>query len=238
MISKTEGIVLRLVKYGENGVIATIYTKDFGKQAYIFQTKKSKNKIPQLQPLFILDMEVYHKKNRNVQRIKEYKISPPFTSIPYDIAKTTQALFLAEIISKTIQEEERNPRLFDFITNTILYFDLMDSGTTNFHLYFLAHFAGFAGISPNIDTQVPDGFFDLKKGSIKLIRPIHSMHMDRETTTLFKQLVIVKIEELAGLQISNSQKQILLQKLVEYFQLHFESFKEIKSLDILKEIFN
>ena len=47
MLATTEGIVLHTIKYGESSVIATIYTRDFGRQSYLVNAahgKHSKNK--------------------------------------------------------------------------------------------------------------------------------------------------------------------------------------------------
>ena len=48
MLATTEGIVLHFIKYRESSVIATIYTRDFGRQNYLINSaygKKSKNKV-------------------------------------------------------------------------------------------------------------------------------------------------------------------------------------------------
>ena len=64
MITKTKGIVLNYIKYGDTSIICKIYTKSFGVQSYIIngiRNSKSKN-IGLYQPLNILDLVVYNKK--------------------------------------------------------------------------------------------------------------------------------------------------------------------------------
>ena len=73
MITKTRGVVLNYIKYGDTSIICKIYTEQFGLQSYIIngiRNSKSKN-IGLFQPLNILDLVVYYKKTSGLQRIKE-----------------------------------------------------------------------------------------------------------------------------------------------------------------------
>ena len=98
MLYKTPGIVFSKSKYGDNCLIARIYTKTFGLQSYLVQgarRKKTAVKASIIQPLALLDMVVYYKEARGLQRIKELKSNHPFVSIPFDFKKNSIALFLA-----------------------------------------------------------------------------------------------------------------------------------------------
>ncbi|HEX4373990.1 MAG TPA: recombination protein O N-terminal domain-containing protein, partial [Puia sp.] len=62
---KTNGIVLRTVKYGETSVIVTIFTDLFGIQSYLVNgirtsSKKMQSKINLFQPAAVLQLVVYH----------------------------------------------------------------------------------------------------------------------------------------------------------------------------------
>ncbi|NOR75345.1 MAG: DNA repair protein RecO, partial [Draconibacterium sp.] len=152
MLATTEGIVLRFIKYGESSVITTIYTRDFGRQNYLInaaRSKKSKNRASLLQSLFLVDLVAYQKPLRDLHRIKEVKSNQPYQNIAFDITKSTQVIFLAEVLYKTINEQESFPEMFDFIKSALLYFDLMEKGELNFHLFFLFHLTEYLGFLPN-----------------------------------------------------------------------------------------
>lgn len=236
----TEGIVLHFIKYGESSVIATIFTREFGRQSYIVnasRSRKSKNKAGILQSLFLIDIEAYQKKSRDIQRIKELKINQTYQNIPFDITKSTQAIFLAEVLYKTIREQESYPELFDFIKNTLLYFDLMEDGWSNFHLYFLFRLTEYMGFMPDTTMVGFEGWFDLRKGIIVPIEPPHPMFAHKEATEHIIKLSKLKIDELNQLKISRSMREYLLSVLLDYYQLHFENLGEMKSLKVLQEVF-
>ncbi len=237
----TEGIVLHFIKYGESSVITTIFTREFGRQSYIVnasRSRKSKNKAGLLQPCFLVDIEAYQKKTRDIQRIKTLKINRVYQNIPFDITKSTQAIFLAEILYKTIHEQESYPELFDFIKNALQYFDLMEDGWSNFHLFFLLRLSEYMGFMPDTTKVGIEGWFDMRKGAIVPFEPPHPMYANKEITQYLIQLSQLKINELNQLKISRSMRDSLLSTLLNYYQLHFEDLGEIKSIKVLKEIFS
>lgn len=240
MLAATEGIVLHFIKYGETSVIATIFTRDFGRQSYIVnasRTHKSKNRAGFLQPLFLVDLEVYQKQTREVQRIKEIKIMHPYQNIPFDITKSTQTIFLAEMLYKTIHEQESYPELFDFVKSALLYFDLMENGWQNFHIYFLFRLTEYFGFMPDTRKTGFEGWLDLRKGKVVQNEPSHPLFANKEASELLIRLSLLKINELDQFKISRSMRDTLLTVLVDYYQLHFDNLGEVKSLHVLKELF-
>lgn len=240
MLAATEGIVLHFIKYGESSVIATIFTKDFGRQSYIVNAsrgRKSKNKAGLLQPLFLLDLEVYQKQTREIQRIKEFKSLNTYQNIPFDIAKSTQAIFLAEMLYKTIHEQESYPELFHFVKSALLYFDLLENGWQNFHLYFLYRLTEYFGFLPDTNKVGFEGWFDLKKGAVVPFEPTYPLYANKEVTGHLITLSMLKINELYSFKVPRKMRDSMLQTLVDYYQLHFETLGEIKSLNVLREVF-
>lgn len=241
MLASTEGIVLHFIKYGESSVIATIYTHEFGRQSFLIsaaRSKKSKNKASLLQPLFLVDLVTYQKQTREIQRIKEIKSYHTYQNIPFDVVKSTQTIFLAEMLYKTIGEQESFPEMFEFIQHTLLYFDLMEEGSSNFHLWFLLHLTEYLGFLPDTSPKGFEGWLDLQKGAVVPFEPSHPHFINKEATTFIQELSKLKIGELGSFKISRNVRDYLLTKLVDYYQLHFDNLGKIKSLEILKQIFS
>ena len=241
MLNKTRGIVLHHIKYSETSVIVTIYTEVFGRQSYIIngvRRKKAKIKANILQPLFLLDMEVYHKPKNEIQRVKEIQNAFVFNSLPFDIRKSSLAIFIAEILYKTIQEQEPNPDLFEYLYNSIQVLDLKVEGISNFHLYFLIHLSKYLGFFPNNNFSESNCFFDLKAGRFVLIKPIHIFCLDAEQSKILSQLIKFSENQHEALKISNKNRAVLLEKILDYYSLHNEGVFGIKSLSVLKEVFH
>ena len=152
MLHKTRGIVFKTTDYGESSVIVQVFTEKFGLQSYIVNgAKKQKAKISRnmLQPLHLLDMVVYHKNTGNVQRIKELKNSPQLQTIPYDVIKSSLAIFLNEVLYKAVRQQSADENLFGFVFSAIEWLDHQGEGLANFHLLFLIQLTRYLGFYPD-----------------------------------------------------------------------------------------
>jgi DNA repair protein RecO (recombination protein O) len=62
--------------------------------------------------------------------------------------------------------------------------------------------------------------------------------MDQETTHLLITLQSLQVMDLFRVKTTRNQRNILLNKLMEYYSLHFGNLNPLKSLQILKEVFD
>ena len=139
MITKTGGIVLNYIKYGDTSIICKIYTEKFGLQSYIINgIRKSKSKnIGLFQPLNILDLVVYHKKTSGLQRIKESKLDYAYKTLHLDMKKISVCFFLSEFLTRISQNDDDQKDNFDFIKDSLIVFDRLEENYSNFHIQFL-----------------------------------------------------------------------------------------------------
>ncbi len=239
MLEKTRGIFLHGIKYSETSLITTIYTEAYGRQSFLINGVRSKNssvKAAVFQPLYLLDLEIYYKTGREIHRLKNARIASPYTSIPFDIRKSSQAIFLSEILYKCLREEEANKELFDFIFHALTFLDLSDSGIGNFHIWFLFKLTQFLGIYPSQDNSKISNFFDLQSALFVSHEPLHSQFTDKQSTVLFSRLFDVESASLEELNYTHNERKIVLEKLLEFYKIHFDGLGEIKSLTVLKEV--
>ncbi len=241
MIQKTKGIVLHYIKYGDTSIIAYIYTEVFGRQAFIVngvRKKSSKIRLNQFQPLSVLELDVYYKPGRDIQRIKELRNSLLLQTVHDNIVKSSIALFIAEIMYKTLREIEPNKPLFDFIYNSIHILDRKTGGIENYHLVFLLLLSKYLGISPVDEDRKSIEFGVMQPPEFKKSDKGLSFLLTEEERRAMTQLHEYSFENLEKIKIDNNTRIGLLEKFVEYFKLHLEGTGTIKSLAVLKEVFS
>ena len=238
MLDKTRGIYLHHIKYAENSVIAGIYTEKYGRLSFIINNTHSRKGAIRpglLQPLTQLDLELYYKPGRELHRLKSARLDWPYSSIPFDIRKSTQVIFLAEVLFKTLREEESNPELYQYLTHALHFLDLTDEGIANFHLLFLLNLTQFLGIFPG-GNNPSAGYFDMHKGSFVLREPTHPHYMNQHISALFLQLFSTGFSNIASFRPEKNDRKILLEKLLDFYRIHFEHFGEVKSLRVLQDM--
>ena len=239
MLQKTRGIVLRSLKYGETGVITTIYTEVFGRMAFIMQGihgKKSSVKGNLLKQLFLLEMEVEYKPGRELQRVKEIKNISPFGSIPFGIVKSSQALFLAELLEKVLREEEARPDLFGFLYRSIQVLDLLEDGINNFHLIFLIQLTRYLGFGPSNNYSASNQFFDMIAGKFVVFPPTHAWFLQNYESSILAQLIGMSFQNSTEFKPDQGLRNILLDFVLEYYGLHLGNKLNLKSLEIFRDI--
>jgi len=238
MLHTTKGIVFHHFKYSEKSVIAKIYTQKFGLQSYIIngvRGKKSKSKLAYLQPLSLLEINAYHKENKGLQQVKDIKLSLPFQNIPFNVYKSSIAFFIAEILYKSIKEEEANNNLFDFLYNSIQILDLDEESYMNFHLLFLSQLTKHLGFFPH-HLSFNNQYFDLQEGISLSQPPPHQDYIKPPISNLLQTIFGSNFEDIKTLKIDNNNRKLLLTALIDYYALHLSNFGNLKSKEILEEI--
>ena len=161
MLSKSPAIVLHQIKYTDTGVIVQAFTRNFGRISFLvkgIRSKKSGKFAVHLQPLTILDVELYYREARSIQSLKEYSVSFSPAGIQTDISKSSMAIFLGEVLTNVLREESPQAELFDFLSDAIRYLDSRKKGFANFHIAFLCALSGYLGFSPSPRKNEEDIF--------------------------------------------------------------------------------
>jgi DNA repair protein RecO (recombination protein O) len=221
MISRTRGIVFRFTKFRETSIIVTIFTEEFGLQSYIVngvRSKSAKNKIALYQPLTLLNLVVYHRENVNIERIREISCIHPYRTVATDVRKATLAMFITEILNKTVKEESHAGEIFQFIFDSLVTLDNLESGYENFHLIFLLKLARYLGFGAQMVNEVIGGRV-----------------ADREGENIIGELLAAEYE--THLHITNMQRRNALDLIVKFYHEHMDTLGEIKSLQVLREVF-
>ena len=221
MIFKTRGIVFRFTKFKETSIIVTIFTEQFGLQSYIVngvRSKSAKNRIALYQPLTILNLVVYHRENANIERISEISCLHPYRTLYSDVKKSTLAMFINELLNKTVKEESHAGEIFHFICDSLIALDTLESGYENFHLAFMIQLSRYLGFGAHSVNEILGGRM-----------------ADKETESVLNDLLTVDYQ--TPLKISNMQRRLILDLLVKFYHEHMEQLGEIKSLQVLREVF-
>jgi DNA repair protein RecO (recombination protein O) len=241
MLHQTKGIVLNRVQYGETSLIVHIYTEKFGRQSYMIKggrSKKSKSKSNLFRPFFLLDMEVYHREGKNIQTLKEARLAETLNNLLFDVHKSTIALFLTEVLSKVLREEENNKELFVFLYNSIRYLDLTDDSVELFHLYFLTKLTRFLGFYPQMNYSAERPIFDMDNGRFVSEINFHAHCLGKDGSAVLYNLFNTSIDRLNELNINNKKIRIVLRGILNFYALQSQGFSSLKSLSVIEELFN
>src|SRR4030043_635450 len=240
MLIKVRGIVLHHIKYKECSAIVNIYTDLHGRQSYLINNvrgKRRQHRANLLQPLFFLEMEVYHRPYRELHRIKEFNQYIPFRTLPFDLNKSTQAMFIAEVLYRSLKEEEANPELFEFLVHSLQWLDTSERYYNLFHILFLVQLTKYLGFFPENNYSPDSCYFDMRNGQFTGNEQIHPDLMSRDVSITFHQILKKSFSNIETLKIAHDLRAQLTDSLLDYYRLHIQNFGKLRSIGVLKEIF-
>ena len=171
---KGRGIVLHTLKYGDSSMVVYLLTDVGGRRSYMVQGVRSRSgrgsKLALFQPVFPVEFEGLESPRQEMHRFREVRAGFALQSLPFDVRKSTMALFMAEVLYRLVRECEPNEPLFTFVWNSVGALDAMREGVANFHLWFLANLSRLLGYRPGND-YTPGAWFDIREGEYASVRP-------------------------------------------------------------------
>ncbi len=229
MYLSSEAIVLNSIKYGDRSIITKLYCREEGIISIITNRSKSKRNTQHtyLQPFALLEVITSSNRKSKIKRLKEARFSKGY-ALDDNIVKGTIRLFIAELISRVIHEEEKNPQLFDFLRTKSIELNNIES-FKQFPLLFLAGFCTPLGIKPNLEN---DGtFFDMIHAHFSNTRPEHSQVLVGRDCQLFRRAFI------NGEPFVRSERKEVLLFLLNYIKNQFGQDFKLKSFEVLEAVF-
>ncbi len=239
---KARGIVLHTIKYGDSGLVAWVLTDVGGRLTYMVQGVRSSrgrgNRAALLQPMFLVEFEGLESSRAEMHRFRELRSALPLRSLPFDVRKSTVALFMAEMLYRLVREVEANSPLFDFVWEAVCELDGLEShaGVANFHLWFMVGLSRHLGFFPAGEWFAGE-WFDIREGLFTPTEPRHDAFFSRENAAILGTLMTASVEEAASLPLNRERRVEFLGAMLAYFGYHLDAVRDIRSVDILREVF-
>ena len=240
MLVNTRGVVLHRMKYSETSLICKIYTEQLGLKTYLVKgarRPKSRQKANMLQAMNLLALVVYNRESKSMQTIKEMRPEVLYQEIPFNTVKGSVGMFMMEMLSKSIREEEENPVLFDFVFRALNYLDTTDLPVANFPVFYMLKLSQYLGIEPFNNFEEGFPYFNIESGQFEAALATFPMTIDAECSAIIASLHrAMTFEEVVAIEMSRTTRDQVMQVLLRYYEFHIESFKQLQSLRVLKEV--
>jgi DNA repair protein RecO (recombination protein O) len=240
MLQKTRAIILHAVRYGDSSLIVQAYTEQWGRLSLLLKgARKSKksNRAAMFQPLYLLDLDIYHRDNREMHWIREAVFSSRVPGIHLDVMKSAQAIFISEVLLRTIREEERNPELFGFLQQSIQSFDSFAHASPAFHIHFLFRLSRYLGFFPRNNYSANGCFFNTGTGSFSSTPESLDLDLEKKLGEQWYHCFSCDYHSVDQLFSNHEQRNLFLDSLLRFYRRHHPSMKELRSTDVLRTVF-
>lgn len=209
-----ELIVLNTTKTGDSSLVVHGLSREYGRRSFITSAGKSGTMARYL-PLNILEAEVSENRKSDLWRMHGASTAYPLSGLRRSIAKNAICLFMSEVLYRAVREGTEDG-LYNWCRNSILTLDAMEADFSNYHLRFLLELAVCMGFSPEAEDLEPFiGEYAPQANSL--------LHLDFASCMLMK--------------LNGKTRNAIAEGLVRYLGYHLDYPLNIRSLPVLRELF-
>ena len=236
----SHGIVLHSVRYGDQQIILDVFTEAAGTVPFILRLPRNGRRGARAsawQPLTLVDVTWEARPRLNFQKPQELVLWQPWRDLPFEPMKATIGLFLSEMLHHSLHSEPENAALFGFIVSSLQWLDTAEDRYANFHIVFLLHLSRFLGFMPNVDDWEEGACFDLQSASFTRTRVTHPYYINITESTLVSKFLRMDYRTMKAVRLNGAMRRRALELIVLFYRLHIPEFPEVKSLEVLAEVF-
>lgn len=237
---RSHGIVLHSLRYGDRQIILDVFTEAAGTVAFIVKQPRGGRqgvRASVWQPLTLVEVEWEPRLRSAMQKPQGLTLWQPWRELPFQPLKACVGLFLAEFLSRALRSEQENGPLFDFVVSSLQWFDEADGRYANFHVVFLLHLSRFLGFMPNVSDWQEGDIFDLQAASFAHTRPAHPFYIEPSEAALVSKFLRMDYRSMRVVGLNGAARRRALELIVLFYRLHIPEFPELKSLEVLSDVF-
>jgi DNA repair protein RecO (recombination protein O) len=240
MVTRVRGLVLNLTKHSDSLFILNLYTRELGKLGLFVNKPQSKKKsivrLSHLDLLNVLELDIEHQPTKTIHQLRALHSCLSLHD-ESNYHKDAVIFFLAEAISKSIKHDGEDENLYDFLETSVELLRKQKSNFENFHLVFLHKMAFLHGFGVESDVS-ESKYFDLLNGIFTNQVPAHNYFISGVEKDKLNQLLGTDFETKNQLQLGRNDRHRLIEIMMEIYKLHIPGFGNMKTLDVLKELFD
>lgn len=233
----TPAIVLHRTRYNDRYSIYHLYTLGRGRVGVLVPERTNKrNPLRELfRPLSELDVTLEDNPKKELLRVQEARIIDPHHAVYLDAVKAAQAMFLSEFLYRVCLSPEVDSDLYRFLSYTLTLWDQSQRSVANFHLCFLLRLLDVLGIAPYLPPPPlePLPFCLLDHVYTEAPRGVSLTAEQAQHLSPFSRMTFANMH---CFRYHRGQRQLILDRLLDYYRLHLHDFPPLKCLPILRQL--
>lgn len=236
-------IALRVVRHTDRHSILSVFTRQRGRMSFIINASGGREAarrraifMPGSRFSCVADVKDGTPGNQ-LPHIKDVMSRGTHPAAGGNPVKSAVTLFIADFLGMLLRDYPADELLYDFCDSMFSSYNDIKTGDSNFHLMFMIRMMHFVGIEPDASTYREGRVFDMVDGVFRESAPLHGRFLQREESQVAFRLMTMNIRNLRLWKFNSVQRNTILDRLIEYYGLHYASLHSMKSLDVLRSIF-
>lgn len=224
-MQKTEAIIIYSFPFKDKKYMLELYTREHGRMSFVTNKR--------MQPLTIVNIVFDEHKSK----LTTLDVAFGYRNMTYDPYKLSIGFFVAEFLRYATRNEPTNRPLYDYLRQALEWLDVVEDSFSNFHLVLMMHLAMFLGFAPDVNDYREGMYFDLREAQFVGLVPMHKDYLSQSESAGIVTLMRMNFATMHLFKLGKEQRNRIVDRIVSYYRLHVPSFPEMKSLDVLRELF-
>ena len=209
-------IILHYTKIKDSAIVIHTLSRRWGRRSFLVHLGKGQS-LALFQTLSIVQADITENPRSELWKAGKFVAEHPLIGLRQDFHKNAIAMFMGEVLYRTITDGACEDGLFDWCRKSILTLDAMDCDFANFHLRWLLEFCTALGFAPSREDLAP---------------------FAGEYFSAISILLSSSFGEAMLLPLNGKERNGICDMLIRYVSHHTEMSLDIRSLRVLRELFS
>ena len=238
-IEKIQGIVTDVIRHTDRHNVVTLFTRSRGRVSFVSAAgggKGGRMRNARLQLFSVIEADVNFRESRDLQLLGSVRPITVWRDLYFNPVKSSIVMFLSDFLNRYLRDAQPDPLFWDYVSDALRDLDRRSRGLANFHIAFLIGMMNFAGIFPDLTDWETGDWFDMRAGLTVAEKPLHSDCLEPCFTDSLPILLRMSLNNCHLYKFNSSQRGAFLHELLHYYGIHFPGLNNLKTLDILSEL--
>lgn len=239
MQKKLSIIPLRLTPHSDRASVLQAYSLEMGAVSFVVPAGKGPGAARYralLQPLTPLEVEAQIRPGRELHTFREPLAKVHIHTILTSPERAAIAMFLAEVLQTLLRQAESDPNTYYYIENAVRRLNDQKTPAANFVLMFMRGLSVLLGIEPDGSDYRPGTVFDLIDGKFRQSAPLHGCSLTAKASRTAWLFLRMTWENQGRFRFSAAERREALDRLLEYYTLHYAPLTGLKSPAVLHRL--
>ncbi len=236
-------IALRTIRHSDSTSILTAWSAEVGRIGILMGTGASaavRRQRAATMPLSLFTGVIRSQQAGSDAPVRMRDIAPvgqPMIAVATNPVKATVAMFLAEVLYIALRDAGPDKALWKLLERSLPVLEHGDAMVTaNFHIWFLYSVAASLGVGPDLSKWRRGRIFDLQGAVFCDSAPGHSRYVEAAEARMVYILGHISAANLGRLRLNRTQRNRILDVILEYYSEHIASMDSLHSLDVIRRM--
>lgn len=244
MITTLHAVALRTVRYNDRQSILSAWTAEAGRMSFAMSESNSaeaRRRRALSMPMSMFEAVADIRPGRDIVTIRDMRPWPPTPNTATHPVRAAVAMFVAEVLSTTLRDAGApDAHLYAFIASAARDIDTLPTpALAKYPLWFLHRLSIPLGFEPDFTEAAPGTWFDMRRGTFTPA-PDPNVRDVADYRSMRPLLLIARMQpgQLQRLRLSSDIRKVLMNKILDYYTIHFTNMRNLRSLPVLEALFH